>query len=262
MIEVAMDPGENSLDDTEKWFEENDKTGTINLRASFTVKKGEHKGTIKNDEIFDSAESKQIKSYEFQKGSDHESAVVDIQLDNWAELEKYLKGENLIQVKDSDIVLEKPEGYLGVVYVYYRYMVDIDLVYVGAEGTKEYQLTPKGKKTDIKISDDETYASARAKISAKWPNDIPDGDDDEESEEFEEVFVAYASEIEDPFVEIKEGTPGNETFEAMAGVPTVNNLYVGFGATEFAMNMEATFKENPEVTRTYTLTYTVPNWTL
>ena len=68
----------------------------------------------------------------------------------------------------------------------------------------------------------------------------------------------YYSKLEEPYVEIKEGTPGNETFEAMAGVPTTENLYIGFGANEFLMNMElehAKSEENED--RLYTLTYTV-----
>ncbi len=70
----------------------------------------------------------------------------------------------------------------------------------------------------------------------------------------------YYSEAEEAYVEIKEGTPGHETFEAMAGVPTTENLYLGFGATEFMMNMDVKHEiseNNP--TRDYKLTYTATN---
>lgn len=66
----------------------------------------------------------------------------------------------------------------------------------------------------------------------------------------------YYSEMEEPYVEIKEGAPDNEHFEAMAGVPTTEDLYVGFGATEFMMNMDVEAKTNKPGTRTFKLTFT------
>ncbi|MDE5640008.1 MAG: hypothetical protein K2I47_09570, partial [Odoribacter sp.] len=72
----------------------------------------------------------------------------------------------------------------------------------------------------------------------------------------------YYSTIEEPYVEIKEGTPGNETFEAMAGVPTTEMLYIGFGATEFLMNLELEHaKSESNEDRLYTLTYTTTKCT-
>lgn len=51
--------------------------------------------------------------------------------------------------------------------------------------------------------------------------------------------------------EIKEGSIGNETFEAMAGVPTTNNLYFSVGATEFRVRIKGSVK-SANVERVYT----------
>lgn len=51
--------------------------------------------------------------------------------------------------------------------------------------------------------------------------------------------------------EIKEGSIGNETFEAMAGVPTTRNLYFSVGATEFRVRVKGAVK-SANVERVYT----------
>lgn len=45
-----------------------------------------------------------------------------------------------------------------------------------------------------------------------------------------------------PVAEIKADKPYNESYEAMAGVPTTTNLYVGAGATEFMVNVDLQMK--------------------
>ena len=52
--------------------------------------------------------------------------------------------------------------------------------------------------------------------------------------------------------EIKEGSIGNETFEAMAGVPTTRNLYFSVGATEFRVRIKGTIR-SAKVDRVYTI---------
>ena len=52
--------------------------------------------------------------------------------------------------------------------------------------------------------------------------------------------------------EIKEGSIGNETFEAMAGVPTTKNLYFSVGATEFRVRIKGTIR-SAKVDRVYTI---------
>lgn len=56
--------------------------------------------------------------------------------------------------------------------------------------------------------------------------------------------VHYYSEPEISYVEIKEGSPTNETYEAMAGVPTTEDLYLGFGTTEF-MVKDCKYRKQP-----------------
>lgn len=52
--------------------------------------------------------------------------------------------------------------------------------------------------------------------------------------------------------EIKEGSIGNETFEAMAGVPTTRNLYFSVGATEFRVRIKGTVR-SAKVDRVYAI---------
>lgn len=52
--------------------------------------------------------------------------------------------------------------------------------------------------------------------------------------------------------EIKEGSIDNETFEAMAGVPTTRNLYFSVGATEFRVRIKGTIR-SAKVDRVYTI---------
>lgn len=66
----------------------------------------------------------------------------------------------------------------------------------------------------------------------------------------------YYGGFKDPYVEIKEGTPGGEHFEAMAGVPTTEDLYLGFGAQEFILNFDGEMKSEG-ATRKYTINYNV-----
>lgn len=51
--------------------------------------------------------------------------------------------------------------------------------------------------------------------------------------------------------EIKNGSPGNETFEAMAGVPTTRNLYFASGGSEFIVEIATEYVPDTEITRTY-----------
>lgn len=51
--------------------------------------------------------------------------------------------------------------------------------------------------------------------------------------------------------EIKNGSPGNEPFEAMAGVPTTRNLYFASGGSEFIVQFNMQYKKDAETERTY-----------
>lgn len=69
-----------------------------------------------------------------------------------------------------------------------------------------------------------------------------------------EEIIKYYSAPEAPYVEIKHNDPRSEVFEAMAGVPTTEDLYVGFGGTEFIINEELKYKTQT-ATRKWTATY-------
>ena len=58
-----------------------------------------------------------------------------------------------------------------------------------------------------------------------------------------------------PVSEIKANDPRNETYEAMAGVPTTTDLYLGVGGTEYMVNVDLKYKKE-KGTRVYTITVT------
>ena len=62
--------------------------------------------------------------------------------------------------------------------------------------------------------------------------------------------ITWISEAE-AFAEIKEGSIYNETFEAMAGVPTTSDLYFSVGGSEFIAEITAQRLPDQEVWRTY-----------
>lgn len=51
--------------------------------------------------------------------------------------------------------------------------------------------------------------------------------------------------------EIKHNQPRDEQFEAMGGVPTTENMYQGWGATEYMVNFNGHFKSNGDTKRLY-----------
>lgn len=75
-------------------------------------------------------------------------------------------------------------------------------------------------------------------------------------------YSNFGYELKNPhYAEIKQGSPTNEQFEAMAGVPTTRNLYMSVSGTDFRVDFDArpTPKQNPASTRTYTYTVNVNN---
>lgn len=67
-------------------------------------------------------------------------------------------------------------------------------------------------------------------------------------------YVTYTS---NPvaYSEIKQGTIGNEQFEAMAGTPTTRDLYLGVGGSEFIVDFKAEYKKYNTAKRTYRVHY-------
>lgn len=147
-------------------------------------------------------------------------------------LTPYLKGQKTIQVADSNIIINESTTN--------KYLANVTLKFTD----KSYKLYAKGKTIES------TYVGSD-KVSWSLGVDTPN--------KFHYYSAIGKPGAEDNYVEIKEGSPGHESYEAMAGVPTTEDLYVGFGATEFMLNFDGEWKRNPEVTRTYTWSYTVSN---
>ena len=147
-------------------------------------------------------------------------------------LTPYLKGQKTIQVADSNIIINESTTN--------KYLANVTLKFTD----KSYKLYAKGKTIES------TYVGSD-KVSWSLGVDTPN--------KFHYYSAIGKPGAEDNYVEIKEGSPGHESYEAMAGVPTTEDLYVGFGATEFMLNFDGEWKQNPEVTRTYTWSYTVSN---
>ena len=144
----------------------------------------------------------------------------------------YLKGQKTIKVADSNIIINESTTN--------KYLANVTLKF----SDKSYKLYAKGKTIES------TFVGSD-KVSWSLGVDTPN--------KFHYYSAIGKPGAEDNYVEIKEGSPGHESWEAMAGVPTTEDLYVGFGATEFMLNFDGEWKQNPEVTRTYTWSYTVSN---
>lgn len=147
------------------------------------------------------------------------------------DLEPYLEGGKLIDVVDQNITINDTTTN--------RYEATVTLKFPG----NELKLDAAGKEV---VSD---YVAAD-KVSWALGEDEPD--------KFHYYSAMGKPGIEDNYVEIKQGSPGSEGWEAMAGVPTTENLYVGFGATEFMMNFNGERKTQGGVVRKYNWTYTAP----
>lgn len=152
----------------------------------------------------------------------------------WKELEKYLLGKQTIVVVDNQICITADTTN--------KYMATVTLSWEDGSEVKFYT------KNKNKIGDYKAYETVSWFVS----------EEEVEVGHFYGDTTKISQAIENNFVEIKEGTPGNESFEAMAGVPTTSDLYVGFGAKEFMLN-EDLKKATSSGTRKYTYNYTVPN---
>lgn len=67
-------------------------------------------------------------------------------------------------------------------------------------------------------------------------------------------YVTYTS-TPVAYSEIKQGSIGNEQFEAMAGTPTTRDLYFGAGGSEFIVDFKAEYKKYNTAERTYRVYY-------
>ena len=67
-------------------------------------------------------------------------------------------------------------------------------------------------------------------------------------------YVKYVS-SPSAYSELKQGTIGNEAFEAMAGVPTTRSLYFATGGSEFIVDFEGVLRKEQTAKRTYQVHY-------
>lgn len=130
---------------------------------------------------------------------------------------KWIKGQETITL--SDKTSNQPIAEESTIVYTYEPTFEVIYTYKGKQRTLQAKPTP----------DSATF---------KRPKNPPE-------------LIAYHSEPS-AYAEFKNGTPDNEEFEAMAGVPSNKRLYLGVGGSEFIVDVELEYKENVDsVWRTY-----------
>ena len=150
-----------------------------------------------------------------------------------ADITPYIKGSKLIQINDKDITISQKTTN--------KYTAVVTLSW------------PNGKKLQFEASGKTIESQYQASDKVSWSA----AKDDPNTWHFYSSIGKNNVGLNN-YVEIKEGSPGNESFEAMAGGPTTENLYVGFGATEFMMNMDVKLDTSKGV-RNYYYKYNAAN---
>ena len=149
-------------------------------------------------------------------------------------LKPYLEGSKLIQTADSGILINGATAN--------KYIASVTIKFPD----NSFKMIAKGKKIETETKGSDTVM---------WGLNDMTG--------FDEYFHYYSgigkNNIQDNYVEIKHNVPGDEQYEAMAGIPTTEDAYVGFGITEFMVNMDGKKETSPASTRKYTYTYTADN---
>lgn len=158
-------------------------------------------------------------------------------------LESLLSGKASFKISDTGVLIGQDTTYMG------KYYVDTYLKIVGGNNN--------GNTSRFISSTLDTYNTP-----AMYNYETTDfvkfltGPEEIEDDRFRYTSDPESRTNEKPWaVEIKHKDPSDERFEAMAGVPTTEDLYVGFGGTEFITAMEGRWKKQT-ATRKYTLTYT------
>ena len=113
--------------------------------------------------------------------------------------------------------------------------------------------TVSSKKNTITLPEDAKYFQTNNVIAQYTYTPTPPDDEEQEVD----LSGTYFS-TPQAYAELKEGSIYNETFEAMAGVPTTRTLYFATGGSEFIVNMQAVYddyrassKNSYRTTRTY-----------
>jgi hypothetical protein len=170
-----------------------------------------------------------------------------------------------IKFKDTDIEITSVEGGTTVVNYDYSYTIKTptfkenipaygdstkDLMrksnnYIG----KGYEVVPEGgvvyPNSDWINSGDGKYITSstiRRSVTFRRTSETPS-------------YTNFEHEKKNDFYsEIKQGSPTNETFEAMSGVPTTRDLYISVSGTDFRVDFNASNEArlNPNSYRTYT----------
>lgn len=112
-----------------------------------------------------------------------------------------------------------------------------------------------GGKIDVNITKNTPCYTTNTVIAQyTYKPGAPDPDDEEQEVDLSGTYFSTPQ----AYAELKEGSIYNETFEAMAGVPTTRTLYFATGGSEFIVNMQAVYddyrassKDSYRTTRTY-----------
>lgn len=125
------------------------------------------------------------------------------------------------------------------------------------EGTKWKTITAGNAKSNKSFSKQELASATKAGLAGTFAqtNDVtavyhykkgniptPNPEDGFEFVKTGEISN-YASAASHGYTELKEGSIYNETFEAMAGVPTTRTLYYTTGGEEFIVNLQAVYDD-------------------
>ena len=123
-------------------------------------------------------------------------------------------------------------------YQQYEYQATVTLYYsnINEDISKMRKITAKTNKDVMKYLN-KTEIDKEENIPSVTPTPIPQ-------------YGIYTSEP-DAYAELKEGSIYNETFEAMAGVPTTRTLYFATGGSEFMVEVETLYDYDKTASRKY-----------
>lgn len=129
-----------------------------------------------------------------------------------------------------------PDGFLALIQNGIETFIDIETADIDINGIDKVELTydvtmtvkVEGKTIQSKGSDDASFI-----ITLMSPKDS--------------IYISTPT----AYAEIKEGSPYNETFEAMAGVPSTEKLYFAAGGSEFIVDIKTSYVQDAKAERTY-----------
>ena len=136
-----------------------------------------------------------------------------VQYKTMAELQTALNNTSKISYIDNQIKVCE--------MVLNRYYANGYICVMGGDIHKDFHFEPKG----TEVTEDKVWAFDDARLYAS-------------------LDPYYYSDMRHlPVSEIKANDPKNEPYEAMAGVPTTTDLYLGVGATEYMVNVDLKYRK-------------------